>query len=532
MSIDEMLLGYARELDGGESPDELLGRARKALLQALADDPQAAGAAYEESLSRTLLRTDLGLQVVRSPGAHRLTGAYYTGSAVTAYMLQRASLYMPGAASLLDPACGSGAFLGAALRAYSDRPLRLVGLDQDRTALEICRQEVPTAELHAVDALLDDVPGGFDLCLGNPPYISTGLRGAGRVEIGRMDALRLRYPQAAQYKLNTYPLFIERGLELLRPGGVLGFIVPDSFLSGRYFTGLRQLLLAHTLLEITLIRSDFWEHGRVGQSVILFVRKGAEPPGHKVSVKVVQTVEELPVVSSTELPVSDIVWGPLRRFRLLPDARMRSLVARMEASAARCAMSDFLLTYSGLIGRRGQQSLLRSAQAHLAGPWGRLLRSGKEIDRYQLAWAGEEVCLDPEGIKSGGQLSYYVQPKLLLRQTSDSLRAVYDDQGFFCLNNIHVLVPRRPDVNLRALLALINSEPVNRLYRALTMETGRLYAQVDLDLFGALPVPALPQAASAALASLAQQREGATPEEAAPLEARIDSIVRELYGLT
>lgn len=490
------------------------------------------GALYEALLGRRLETGPTGSVSVRKAARdHRATGAYYTQETVVQYLLGRARRYMPEPRSVIDPACGSGAFLAGARRTYGTLT-RLTGLDSDATALALCRSNVPEASLHLADALLSTVPGGYDLCVGNPPYISSGLRGAAPHDAARQNALRQRFPHTSQYKLNTYPLFMERGLELLREGGVLGYVIPDSFLSGRFFAGTRRLLLAHTLLEVTLVCEDFWQHGRVGQTVILFVRKGPPPAGHHVHISVCRSVADLARAPETSVPVNELVWGPLQRFRLIPDSSERSTIAAMEAARNSLPLGTLLTTYSGLIARRGQESLLRSANPGYKGPWGRLLRSGREIDRYRLAWAGEEVCLDPALIKSGGHLPYYAGPKLLLRQTADSLRAVYDPQGFYCLNNIHLLVPKQPDVDLRALLGLINSGPVNRYYRAMTMETGRLYAQVDLDLLESIPVPTLSPATVSRLLALVRVRESAAPEEAALLECAIDGLVTGAYGLT
>ncbi|HYG56812.1 MAG TPA: TaqI-like C-terminal specificity domain-containing protein, partial [Symbiobacteriaceae bacterium] len=414
-----------------------------------------AGTMYEATLGYTVSVADGGVTVHKERRRHRATGAYYTQETVVRYMVARARQYAPWASAVVDPACGSGAFLTQVRQEFADVPMRLVGFDADPTALELCRHSIPAAELHAVDALTHDLPGGFDLCLGNPPYISSGLRGAAPHNPQYHAELKRRFPATAQYKVNTYPLFIERGLSLLRDGGVLGFIVPDSFLSGRYFEGLRRTILRHTLLELTLLCDDFWEHGRVGHSVILFVRKEPSPANHLVNIALCPSVADLACCEPAAMPVAEITWGSLLRFRLIPDLVTRRFIRQMEAAPGIRPLSDFVRTYSGLIARHGQAGLLRSTNPHLSGPWGRLLRSGKEIDRYRLCWAGEEVCLRPELIKSGGHLAYYQNPKLLLRQTADALRAVYDDTGIYCLNNIHLLIPRSPVVSLRALLGLI-----------------------------------------------------------------------------
>jgi SAM-dependent methyltransferase len=497
-----------------------------------AADP--AGALYQTMLDRVVEQDSNGsMSVRRARGAHRATGAYYTVTDVVRYMLRRARAYLPEARSVIDPACGSGALLAGALAEFTEGLERVCGLDSDPAAVAMCRSNLPQASVQEADALLEGVPCGFDLCIGNPPYISSGLRGASPQDSERQRLLKERYPRTAQYKINTYPLFIERGLALVRPGGVLGYIVPDSFLSGRYFEGLRRLLLEQTLLELTLVCEDFWEHGRVGQSVILFVRRGEAPAEHRVLVKACRRVADLAETEPVAIPLPDLAWGQFGRFPLIVDEQERQAARVMEKVAEGHTLGEHLRSYSGLIAKGGQQSLLRSANGTARGPWGRLLRSGREIDRYRLGWEGEEVSLDPTLIKSGGELTNYRRPKILLRQTSDSLRAVYDDQGFYCLNNIHLLVPRSPDTPLRGLLGLINSAPVDRFYRAMTMETGRLYPQVDLDILDAIPVPVLAQEMWRRLEHLVRERENAaSPEEAAQCDLVIDELVRHFYGLS
>lgn len=548
MDLNLAMLTVARALPPG---DDLAERVRLGVLELLAtgfppaglsSDEQAAliewaatqkgDELYQEMLRREMAHTEEGVVVRVERGHHRRSGAYYTTEAVVRYMVDRARELQPLAESLIDPACGAGAFLQGGGEAFPHA--RLSGWDLDPVALALCRAKLPVAELTMRDALLDQgAEGAYDLCLGNPPYISSGLRGAVTQRPERQRALRERYPHSAEYKLNTYPLFIERGLELLRPGGVLGYILPDSFLTGRYFAGLRRLLLRYTLLELTLIQQDFWAHGRVGQSVILFVRKEPPAPGHQVRVRICQEPAEMLTGPAADVPLADLVWGALDRFRLVPDSESREALRHMETG--RQSLGRWIRSYSGLIGRRGQATLLAPSEAEadveIGAPVGRLLRSGREIDRYRLQWAGAHVHLDPALIKSGGNRAYYEGPKILLRQTADSLRAVYDDMGYYCLNNIHLLVPARPDANLRALLGLINSAPFGRFYRAVAMEDGRLYAQVDLDLLESLPVPALSPGAEARLEALVRARESAAPEGTAPLEAEIDLLVEQLYRL-
>ena len=48
---------------------------------------------------------------------------------------------------------------------------------------------------------------------------------------------------------NAYGMFLHAGIEMLRPGGRLGFIVPRSMLSGLYFQNLRRMIEERTYIE-------------------------------------------------------------------------------------------------------------------------------------------------------------------------------------------------------------------------------------------------------------------------------------------
>ncbi len=78
--------------------------------------------------------------------------------------------------------------------------------------------------------------GGFDVIIGNPPYI--------RIQtLPKDDAAwyKAQY-RAAAGNYDIYVLFVERALELLRPGGVMGLILPNKFFTASYGKGLRELL--------------------------------------------------------------------------------------------------------------------------------------------------------------------------------------------------------------------------------------------------------------------------------------------------
>jgi hypothetical protein len=168
------------------------------------------------------------------------------------------------AGTVLDPACGGGAFLApvaarmaAALerggaspeQVVRDVAARLAGVEIDpfaawmaRVFLEAAlwprcvaaRLRLPAETVEVRDALgvPDGWRGGFGLVVGNPPY--------GRLTLE--PDTRERFRRSLFGHANLYGLFTDLAVRLLAPGGRVGYVTPTSFLGGLYFANLRRLL--------------------------------------------------------------------------------------------------------------------------------------------------------------------------------------------------------------------------------------------------------------------------------------------------
>lgn len=92
--------------------------------------------------------------------------------------------------------------------------------------------------------------GGFNVIVGNPPYIRIQNMMAYSPEEAKFyQNSASPYSTACQDNFDKYALFIERALTLLRPDGRLGVITPHKFMTTKAGRTLRQLIAAGRLLE-------------------------------------------------------------------------------------------------------------------------------------------------------------------------------------------------------------------------------------------------------------------------------------------
>lgn len=182
---------------------------------------------------------------------------------------------------VVDPACGSGGFLCHALR----RAPRCVawGFDQDPRAVRVARVMLAASGAPADHATRADSlrrgeleghmkaarPGfaGFDVLLTNPPFAGdVGAAHGAAYELGRGR------------RVERDVLFIERSIELLRPGGRFAIVLPHNKVGGEAWAFVRAWLLERTqvVAVLGLGRNTFQPHTSQKACVVIG-RKRARP---------------------------------------------------------------------------------------------------------------------------------------------------------------------------------------------------------------------------------------------------------------
>jgi hypothetical protein len=134
--------------------------------------------------------------------------------------------------------------------------------------------------------------GGFDAVIGNPPY----LRIQGMQEYyGHQIPYLLAHYQSAVKRFDFYLVFTEKGFDLLKQGGRLGFICPHKFLNSDFGSGLRTFLAKHLAIEsfISFGHNLVFEQASV-YTGILVLWKGCDGKFQ---------YHEIPDIPTAELPV-------------------------------------------------------------------------------------------------------------------------------------------------------------------------------------------------------------------------------------
>ena len=489
------------------------------LQKLLKNHPDEASRLWELSLDmcQKTFRKDHGIFYTPASVAENMTG-----NALSAWLAEHDSFEEIKKIKILDPSCGDGEFLISALKKLikihkkfqADLPENeiacqiiknnLYGIDCDANALDLLQKKfsdftgcsIKSSNLvnkntldfsSAADCFNKNIK--FDLIIGNPPYVSYGLRNVNKLDRTDSETLRQRFYNSAEYKIAVYALFMEFAVNSLKPGAWHTFIVPDSFLCGQYFTKLRNFLLKTCeFSKIWFIREKIF-NATPGSLVIYLLRRVKRVKKNHI----LETFQVDDFKNITQLPVhkmlqDEFVGNYRQRFKIFFDKQTHDFVRNLEQKSV-CKLGDLFTFASGVIGKNGKNSIVRDHLPSEPGIWKKGISSGSFIRKNQpILWRNEYINVDPSAVKSGIGKIDYDSEKILIRQTGDSVIAAVDYNKLVVLNNIHVAVSKDENLDLECIAEYLNSDVMHRYYQAVTLESGRAMAQVDLETLRELPV--------------------------------------------
>jgi len=435
---------------------------------------------------------------------------------------------------ILDPACGSGAFLNSALdflikehHEIDDLISDLTGdkirmFDTDKNILEnnifgvdINEESVEIAKLSlwlrtaqkdrklsdlnnnikCGNSLIDDNEiagekafnwnvqfseimqnGGFDVVIGNPPYrivFETDIKGC----------LENLYPS---FKRNNdlYVAFFEKNLQLVKDKKFLAFITPNTYIRGEYFKELRNLLIKNQIIEIVDFGNKIIFDEANVFTAIINLKKEKQSTGWFMKSDLNNKKGYVKVQTNSFIALNGLFlklsqYPKFQHFFLIKDIGYNYWTEGRGKSRASGSIGDKVF-YTGCKLDFKDIPYLKGSQIYKyynSLPINYLKHNYKEyLDK------NDTFRFTPEILEK--------VPKIIYRQTSSKLIATIDFNAYHNDKTVHCLITRsefETGIDLKFVLSILNSKLLNYYYEILTEESGRVFAQVKTIYIKDLP---------------------------------------------
>lgn len=384
--------------------------------------------------------------------------------------------------------------------------------------------------------------GGFDLMIANPPYIfardseSKGISGAEK------EYFYKRY-KLAKYQINTYPLFIELAHMQLKHNGILTFITPNNWLTINTTKDLRKFILNQSNIVIVNFYAKVFESANVDSSIII-CEKSHESPA-KISLFEYEKSFKLIEVCDTDYfkKQKDFIIN----IESLKNFEIANLLSKIESKSiilgSICDVKAGLKAYEVGKGDPPQSKEMKENRIYHSlvkenEKYFKYLH-GKDVSRYYLKWSGEYLKYGKNLAAPRGNFKLFSSSRILVRQIPSkppySINACYTDEIFLNdLNSMNIINIR---ISPCFILGVLNSKLITFwfLHKFGKLQRG-LFPQFKVNELRLFPIPDISSNEIIPVVDHVKKildvKKSHHQYDTSALEAEVDQMVYELYGLT
>ena len=452
--------------------------------------------------------------------------------------------------TICDPACGSGAFLNQALefliaehqyidelqaKLFGDAMIlsevenailenNIYGVDINEESVDIAKLSLwlRTAQkgrkltslnsnIKSGNSLIDDpsvagkkafnwqeefpkvfAKGGFDVVIGNPPYVFTRTGEFMKESknyildyvLENSISTTSKGLNIQKGKINLFAIFIIKSIEILNKNGYQSFIIPNNILRATPYEAIRKYLLEKsTINEIVDLGKGVFSDATVS-TVIMSHSHFKENNKIQITKNVIDLVSKN--CEYTEVPQAFFLKNEQFVLNVLVNKVDIDILEKIEKVESN--LGDFFKYISpGIDGDKKKYVSSEKINENY-----KPLLYGKSFTRYRIRENSDFILYDRELLNRARKEEIYLSDKIIVQRISGGLKPLtgtIDKNQYYTFNSVNNLIPKKEfKGNLEYFMALINSKLINWYYAIKFSNRSNLTVNISKTFLEILPI--------------------------------------------
>jgi len=499
-------------------------------------------------------RRELGIEQIEFDDTYRKANGFLTEKGKILFDKLEAYKKWLITLKIVDPACGSGAFLNQALNfliaehktiddiiaELTASPLRLFDIDKailenNLYGVDINDESVEIAKLslwlHTArkDRKLSDLnnnikcgnslindpkvagdkafdwhkefpdimqAGGFDVVIGNPPYVFA------REKIGQneKDFYSKEY-KSAEYQFNTYMLFIERSIDLLKQSALYGLIVPNSWLMVSSATKLRNFVLTSSNIK-EIVNLTGYSFDNVNVETIILISQKLKIEKNKINILTNTEKETFSLLHTRKQ--DDFLANPNFEFKIYSDDISKKITEKILLNSE--ILDNLTIIKAGLQAyEKDKGNPRQTAEDVVKRPYDYNFKfdnetypylEGKDVQRNNISWDGLFLKYGNH-LASPRSIDLFNGKKIIVREITGTypncIIATYsEDLYLYNRSNIGILERKDKNISLKYIVSMLNSKLISFYFLKNTAKSVRkMFPKIILNDLRLFPIKAI-----------------------------------------
>jgi adenine-specific DNA-methyltransferase len=327
-----------------------------------------------------------------------------------------------------------------------------------------------------------DQNDGFDVIIGNPPYVFGGNKGIKKAEKIFFKGMY----NAGNNKVNLFALFIERAINLLKTGTRIAFILPNTLLRVTSYKEIRKIILENTRIEEIVDLPPGVFQGVTAATVIIVLYK--ESNKNNLVNNIIKISNEIEGKMNLK-PQKELKNNAQFIFDLNVNENSFSNNDRFSGCVNLGKLCKELIF--GVVITKNEKEVI--FKERIDNKYKKFLE-GKDIESYGINYSQKFLLYEKSKLHRPRSSEVFEVPeKILVQRISGGhrpLKAAYDEEQFYTkesINNI-ILEDKSVNVKYKYILALLNSSLLNWYYSTKFTNASKLTVNISKTFLSLLPI--------------------------------------------